>query len=181
MRPSFACSATTSSGTGATGMPISTAQPPGHIRSTRSAYAFALPLASNTTSAPQPPEASATTSASDRVRTSTVVTAGLPANSASLSGTTSARITRAAPPASAASAVIAPIVPAPITTARSPGFIAAFFAACRPIDSGSTIAPSANDTLSGSRYVNAAGCTTYGVRQPWMGGVAQKRTSGSRL
>jgi D-xylulose reductase len=27
----------------------------------------------------------------------------------------------------------------------------------------------------------AAGCTTKGVRQPWIGGVAQKRTAGSRL
>lgn len=160
MRASFACSETTSSGTGASGMPTSTRQPFGHSRSTMPAYAFALPLASNTTSAPQPSVACATASASDCVLASTVVTARFAANSASFSLTTSARITRAAPPASAASAVIAPIVPAPTTTAMSPGFIAAFFAACSPIASGSTIAPSANDTFGGSRYVNAAGCTT---------------------
>jgi hypothetical protein len=62
------------------------------------------------------------------------MTAGLLAKWASFSATTSARITRAAPPARAASAVMAPMVPAPITTAVSPGFMRALVAACRPMD-----------------------------------------------
>ncbi len=59
-------------------------------------------------------------------------------------------MTRAQPPASAASAVMIPIVPAPITTATSPGVILALAAACMPMANGSTSAPSAKLTLSGS-------------------------------
>ncbi|MNT45862.1 hypothetical protein D3C72_1824680 [compost metagenome] len=160
MRASFAWIATMSKGTLAAGMPTSTRQPPGHSRSNTLSKARALPLASKTTFAPQPSVRACTVSARLVLRTSTVVTAGLWANSASFSGTRSARITRAAPPASAASAVIAPMVPAPMTTATSPGFSAAFFAACRPMASGSTMAPSPKLTLSGRRKVKAAGCTT---------------------
>ena len=85
------------------------------------------------------------------------------------------------PPASAASAVSTPMGPAPVTTATSPGLMRALMAACMPTASGSTMAPSAKLTLSGSLKVNAAGCTTLGRNTPWMGGVAQKRTAGSRL
>ena len=59
-------------------------------------------------------------------------------------------MTRLQPPASAASATMMPIVPAPITTATSPGAIFALAAACIPTANGSTIAPSAKLTLSGS-------------------------------
>ena len=69
-------------------------------------------------------------------------------------------MTRLQPPASAASATMMPIGPAPITTARSPGAILAFDAACRPTAKGSTIAASAKETLSGSLKVNAAGWMT---------------------
>ena len=47
--------------------------------------------------------------------------------------------------------------------------------------SGSTIAPSARLTLSGNLKVKAAGWTTVGRKTPCTGGVAQKRTAGSRL
>ena len=69
-------------------------------------------------------------------------------------------MTRLQPPASAASATMVPIGPAPITTPRSPGAIFALEAACSPTANGSTIAASAKDTLSGSLKVKAAGCTT---------------------
>ena len=59
-------------------------------------------------------------------------------------------MTRLQPPARAASATMMPIVPAPITTAMSPGAILALDAACIPIANGSTRAPSAKLTLSGS-------------------------------
>ena len=61
------------------------------------------------------------------------------------------------PPASAASAAMMPIGPAPVTTAVSPGWMAALTAACSPTANGPTIAASANDTLSGSLKVKAAG------------------------
>ena len=76
---------------------------------------------------------------------------------ASFAGCMSEIMTRLQPPASAASAAMMPIGPAPITTARSPGAIFAFEAACKPTANGSTIAASANDTLSGSLKVKAAG------------------------
>ena len=94
---------------------------------------------------------------------------------------TSITTTCAQPAARAASAVTSPIVPLPTTTPTSPGTIRALPAACIPTASGSTIAPSAKLTLSGSLKVRSAGCTTDGVRQPCTGGVAQKRTAGSRL
>ncbi len=74
-----------------------------------------------------------------------------------------------------------PIGPAPLTTATSPGLILALVAACMPTATGSTMAPSAKLTLSGSLKVKAAGWTTVGRSTPWIGGVAQKRTAGSRL
>ena len=43
------------------------------------------------------------------------------------------------------------------------------------------MAPAPSDTLSGSLNVKSAGWTTVGRRTPWTGGVAQKRTAGSRL
>ena len=74
-----------------------------------------------------------------------------------------------------------PIGPAPLTTARSPGCTCAFVAACMPTASGSTMAPAAKLTLSGSLKVKSAGWTTVGRSTPWTGGVAQKRTAGSTL
>lgn len=85
------------------------------------------------------------------------------------------------PPASAARAVTTPIGPAPITSAISPGLIPALVAACMPMAKGSTMAPSAKLTLSGNLNVKAAGWMTVSRRQPCTGGVAQKRTAGSRL
>ena len=73
------------------------------------------------------------------------------------------------------------IGPAPMTTAISPARIRALLAPCIPTASGSTIAPSAKETLSGNLKVNAAGCATVVRKQPCMGGVAQNRTAGSRL
>jgi len=69
-------------------------------------------------------------------------------------------ITRLQPPASAASATMMPIGPAPMTTARSPGAIRALDAAWSPTANGSTIAASAKDTLSGSLKVKDAGWIT---------------------
>ena len=43
------------------------------------------------------------------------------------------------------------------------------------------MAPAPSDTLSGSLNVKSAGCTTVGRSTPCTGGVAQKRTAGSRL
>ena len=43
-----------------------------------------------------------------------------------------------------------PIGPAPVTTAVSPGWILALTAAWSPTAKGSTMAASANDTVSGS-------------------------------
>ena len=60
---------------------------------------------------------------------------------------------RAQPPASAAIATMVPIGPAPSTTAVSPGVIFALVAACMPTANGSTMAPSAKLTLSGSLKV----------------------------
>ena len=71
--------------------------------------------------------------------------------------------------------------PAPSTSARSPGATRAFLAACTATASGSTIAPSAALTVSGSRWHRTAGCLTSGVKQPWSGGVAQNVSEGSRL
>ena len=99
----------------------------------------------------------------------------------SLGSCTSLTMTRAQPAARAARMVTMPIGPAPITTARSPGWICALVAACTPTASGSTIAPAASETLSGSLKVKSAGWTTVGRRMPCTGGVAQKRTAGSRL
>ena len=65
----------------------------------------------------------------------------------------SATIAREQPPASAAIATIVPIGPAPMTTAVSPGVIFALVAACMPTANGSTMAPSAKLTLSGSLKV----------------------------
>ena len=67
--------------------------------------------------------------------------------------TRSATTAREQPPARAAIATIVPIGPAPMTTAVSPGAILALAAACMPTANGSTIAPSAKDTLSGSLKV----------------------------
>jgi poly-beta-hydroxyalkanoate depolymerase len=60
---------------------------------------------------------------------------------------------RAQPPASAAIATMMPIGPAPSTMAVSPGEMPALVAACMPTANGSTIAPSAKLTLSGSLNV----------------------------
>ena len=100
---------------------------------------------------------------------------------ASFSALKSEISTREHPPASAASATMMPIGPAPITAATSPGTIRARAAACMPIANGSTIAPSAKLTFSGSLKVKAAGWTAKGASTPWTGGVAQKRTDGSTL
>ena len=96
---------------------------------------------------------------------------------ASLSRLRSAISTFEQPPASAASAIMMPIGPAPITAATSPGTIRARVAACMPMANGSTKAPSAKDTLSGSLKVKAAGWIAKGVSTPWIGGVAQKPDS----
>ena len=70
------------------------------------------------------------------------------------------------PPANAASATMMPIGPAPITAATSPGTIRALAAACMPMANGSTIAPSAKLTASGSLNVKAAGWTVKGASTP---------------
>ena len=54
-------------------------------------------------------------------------------------------------------------------------------AACIPMANGSTIAPSAKLTASGSLKVKAAGWTVNGASTPCTGGVAQKLTAGSTL
>ena len=100
---------------------------------------------------------------------------------ASLASSTSLTMTRAQPAAKAASTVTRPIGPAPMTTAMSPGLICALTVPWTPTASGSTMAPAAKETLSGSLKVKSAGWTTDGRRTPWTGGVAQKRTAGSRL
>ena len=74
-----------------------------------------------------------------------------------------------------------PIGPAPMTRPMSPGLTAALVAPWTPTASGSTIAASAKETLSGSLKVKSSGWTTVGRRMPWTGGVAQKRTAGSTL
>ena len=145
------------------------------------AAAAALPEHSNTMSAPQPSVRPAVTAARSSCAGFTVVTGPSVAASSRLGCTGSAITIRLHPPASAASAVTIPIGPAPITTATSPGRMRALLAACIPTASGSTIAASSKPTLSGIRKVNAAGWTTDGRSTPCTGGVAQKRTAGSRL
>lgn len=70
------------------------------------------------------------------------------------------------PPASADMAVTKPIGPDPYTSAMSPGLIPALVAAIIPTATGSTIAPSASETPSGSLNVNFSGCTTSGLKHP---------------
>ncbi len=126
---------------------------PGRGRSMIVSQAFGEPEHSKTTSAPQP-------SVSRETLFGKVLLADIDRNDALvLRGDIELRLGEisddhpGAAPARAASATIVPIGPAPSTTAVSPGASFALVAACMPTAKGSTMAPSAKLTLSGSLNV----------------------------
>ena len=147
----------TSYAIGESGMPTCTKVPPGANRSTAVDAAFSFPLHSKTMLAPIPSLKSFTLLIESSFLGLTPVIGPSVSANRNFSSTTSRIITLLQPPAIAQSAVTIPMVPAPITTAISPITGLALTTECIPTETGSIIAPSANDTLSGSLKVKAAG------------------------
>ena len=140
--------------------PIIIAQPPGRTSSRASRRVDSAPTASNTRSTPRGRSSGAPTLASAPNRSAA-------ARRSSLSSRTPAHST---PPSTTACSVIRPIVPAPITTARSTGPPSTLSrptrAAWTPLASGSASAPTRASTSSGSARSRSAGTRTASAKPP---------------
>ena len=136
--------------------PIITAQPPGRRRLSASRRVSGVPAASNTRSASPGTSGPAKTSEAPR--------ACAAARRPSCGSTTPIHS------ASIACSVTSPIVPAPITTARSAGPPSSparpIRAACTPLASGSASAPSRASAPSGSALRRWAGTATSSAKPP---------------
>ncbi len=96
-------------------------------------------------------------------------------------GTRSLTMARTAPWAMAACSVTRPMGPAPSTATVSPAVTPERRAAHTPTASGSSIAPSSSDMLSGSGKRKSDGQARYSANAPCTGGAARKTTSGHML
>jgi hypothetical protein len=136
-----------------------------------------VPVTSKLTSAPAPPVASQTASASDSPRTSTVRVAPSRAASASASGRVSATITSRGPLSWTSCCTRLPMKPAPTITTSSPSAGAASSTALTAQPSGSASATSSGTDPAGKQC--SARATTYSAK-PRAGTQAATRSPGRR-